>query len=212
MFTDRAEAGKLLAKKLSTYAGKDAVVLALPRGGVVTGREVARALSLPLDIVAVRKVGHPESPEYAVGAVDEHGTTIMNEAEVHTIDTQRLAEETRRQQQEALRRSTLYRGGRAPVSVEGKIVIIVDDGIATGLTMRLAVRCVKTRHPSRIVVAVPVAPQDAIRALKAEGADEVVALEPPEEFMGAIGAHYGQFEQVEDTEVIRLLRPLPGVS
>lgn len=208
MFTDRTEAGKKLAEKLASYRGKDAVVLALPRGGVVTGYEISKTLGLPLDIIAVRKIGHPGSPEYAIGAVGENGMRIVNEVEVATIDQKWLLEETAREQEEAKRRSSLYREGKAPQSLAGKIAIVVDDGIATGLTMRLAVRSVKTQKPKKVVVAVPVAPPESLTALKAEGADDVVVLEPPEEFVGAVGAHYVRFEQVEDEEVIRLLRSI----
>lgn len=206
MFADRKEAGKKLAEKLAAYRGKSAVVLALPRGGVVLGYEVAKALKLPLDIIAVRKIGHPNDPEYAIGAVGEYGNPIMHEAEGAAIDQQWLSEETARQREEAQRRSRVYRGDKEAVNLEGKIAIIVDDGIATGFTMRIAVRSIKAQKPGKIVVAVPVAPPDSLRLLKEEGADEIIVLVPPEEFMGAVGAHYKQFEQVEDAEVIKLLR------
>lgn len=205
MFTDRQEAGKHLAKKLAPYRGKNAIVLALPRGGVVTGYEIAEALKLPLDIIAVRKIGHPSSPEYAVGAVDENGTTILNEMETATIDHAWLNEEIERQRAEAKRRSIVYRAGKKPISLKKKIVILADDGIATGLTARLAVRSVKAQKPEKIIVAVPVAPQESLEALKGEGADEVIALLPPEDFAGAVGAHYVQFDQVGDEEVVRLM-------
>ena len=206
MFQDRKSAGRQLAEKLEPYKGTHAVVLALPRGGVVTGYEVSRTLGLPLDIVAVRKIGHPTNSEYAIGAVDEHGTTLLNEAETKTVDQSWLKKETERQKAEAQRRSRTYRAGKKPAALGGKVVIIVDDGIATGLTMRLAVRSVKSQKPEKIVVAVPVAPTGSARALKSEGADEIVVLEPPEEFMGAVGAHYVVFEQVADEEVIKLMR------
>ncbi|OGG62140.1 hypothetical protein A2766_01520 [Candidatus Kaiserbacteria bacterium RIFCSPHIGHO2_01_FULL_58_22] len=205
MFADRKEAGRRLARKIEAYRGTNALVLALPRGGVVVGFEVARALGLPLDILAPRKIGHPFHPEYAIGAVDEHGTKILNEAEAAAVDQAWLLGETERQKAEAERRIRAYRGERKAAEIGGKTVIIVDDGIATGLTMRLAVRSVKARKPERIVVAVPVAPPESPRALTDEGADEVVVLEPPGEFMGAVGAHYARFEQVEDAEVVRLL-------
>ena len=210
MFQNRADAGAQLAKKLGRYKDTDAVVPALPRGGVVTGYEIAHTLGLPLDIVAVRKIGHPTNSEYAIGAVDEHGTTLLNEAETKTVDQSWLREEIERQKTEAQRRSTAYRNGKQPTPLLGKTVIITDDGIATGLTMRLAVRSVKAWKPEKIVVAVPVAPAGAMRALKDEGADEVVVIEPPEEFMGAVGAHYAQFEQVEDGEVIKLMQAAYG--
>ena len=206
MFRDRAEAGRQLAQKLLQYRGKSAVVLALPRGGVVLGFEVARVLSAPLDIIAVRKIGHPYHPEYAIGAVDENDARILNEAEAAGVDQHWLTKETEREVAEAKRRSSVYRGGKIPESLAGKVVILVDDGIATGLTMRLAVRSVRAQKPEKIIVAVPVAPTDSFEVLKDEGADEVVVLEPPEEFAGAVGAHYVRFDQVEDEEVVALLR------
>lgn len=207
MFTDRKEAGVQLARKLEPYREKDAVVLALPRGGVVPGYEIAKALALPLDIAVVRKVGHPGNPEYAVCAVDEKGERLCD-ADVETVDSKWLAEETERQVREAKRRIALYRGGKEPAGIRGKTAIIVDDGIATGLSMRLAVRSVKKQQPARIIVAVPVAPLESIRELGKEGADEVIVLEPPEDFLGAVGAHYIRFEQVEDGEVVKLMNSL----
>ncbi len=206
MFNDRKDAGQKLAQKLSQYRGQETLVLALPRGGVVPGYGVAEALGLPLDIVVVRKVGHPDNPEYALCAVDDTGMRLCNEAAVASVDKAWLAEETARQVREAKRRVALYRGGRRPIPIAGKTALIVDDGIATGLSMRLAVRSVKTQRPERIIVAVPVAPPEAVRDLRKEGADDIIILEPPEDFLGAVGAHYLQFEQVEDAEVIRLMK------
>ena len=205
MFKNRNDAGRQLAKKLEKYRLSDSVVLALPRGGVVTGYEVARELKLPIDIVAVRKIGHPENPEYAIGAVDEYGMTLWNDPEIMEFDRAWLKEEVRKQQAEALRRAQLYRGRRKPCALRDKTVILADDGIATGLTMRLAVRVVKAQKPKQVVVAVPVAPLESVRVLKEEGVN-VVVLEPPEGYLGAVGAHYVQFEQTEDDEVTRLLR------
>lgn len=205
MFADRREAGKQLAAKLARHKSADAVVLALPRGGVVVGYEVARALGLPLDIVAARKIGHPSSPEYAIGAVDESGEALFNDAEALKADARWLEEETEREQKEAKRRARVYRAGRAPLPLAGKTAILVDDGIATGLTMRLAARAVKKQGAKKIIVAAPVAPEDSLRALKDEGADETIVLEPPEDFLGAVGAHYAIFDQTKDDEVIRLL-------
>lgn len=206
MFMDRQEAGRALAKKLAPYRGTDAIVLALPRGGVVTGEGIAKALALPLDIVAVRKIGHPVSAEYAIGAVDENGTTILNEAETKSIDQSWLKSEIELEKKEAERRSITYRDGRQPLPLMGKTAIIVDDGIATGLTMRLAVRSAKKQDAAKVIVAVPVAPAESLRALQMEGADEIIVIEPPEEFAGAVGAHYVRFDQVEDAEVVKLLR------
>jgi len=205
MFKNRAEAGKLLAQKLAHYRDTGALVLALPRGGVVVGAEVAQALASPLDIIAVRKVGHPHHPEYAIGAVDESGGIFMNEMETASIDQSWLKEEIKRERAEALRRARVYRGAHGPLNVEGKTVIIADDGIATGLTMRLAVESAKKRGAKKIVVAVPVAPPEAVAQLTRGGA-EVVTLEPPEAFLGAVGAHYLEFAQTQDDEVIRLMR------
>src|SRR3989344_5419673 len=206
MFENRRDAGRKIADALQKYKGKDAIVLALPRGGVVTAYEVAGALGLPLDIVSVRKIGFPGNPEYAIGAVDETGAVVLSEDIAGSIDQRWLRSEVRRQQTEAKRRSLIYRGGRKPPSIAGKIAIIVDDGVATGLTMRLAKRVVMAQKPKMVIIAVPVASPESIRILEAEGADEVIVVEPPEEFMGAVGAHYVRFEQVEDAEVIELLR------
>ena len=204
MFKDRNDAGWKLAEKLEQYRGQNAAVLALPRGGVVTGREIAQALGLPLDIAVVRKIGHPLSPEYAIGAVDDSGAIILNDAETESVSQAWLAGEIEREKKEAERRIKAYRGGRKPIPISGKTALVVDDGIATGLSMRLVVRSLRAQNPARIVVAVPVASAEAVRGLRKE-ADEVITLEPPEEFLGAVGAHYIEFEQVEDAEVIRLL-------
>lgn len=206
MFKDRTDAGKLLAKALAKYENEKTIVYALPRGGVVVGYEVAKALQSPLDIIVTRKIGHPNNPEYAICAVNEKGLLLCNEAEIKSIDQNWLQEETLREQKEAERRVALYRGKRKMEEVEGKVVIIVDDGIATGFTMRLAVRSIKIQKPKKIIVAVPVAPAESLQELKQEGANEVIVLEPSEDFMGAVGAHYLQFEQVEDNKVINLLQ------
>ena len=206
MFKDRHEAGKLLAKALAKYKNNKVVVFALPRGGVVIGYEVAKALKSPLDIIVTRKIGYPNNPEYAICVVDEKGSLLCNESEIKFVNQDWLQEEILREQKEAERRVALYRGKQQPKEIENKVAIIVDDGIATGFTMRLAVRSIKIQNPKKIIVAVPVAPTEAIQELKEEGADEIITLLPPEEFMGAVGAHYMQFEQVEDSEVINLLQ------
>ncbi len=204
MFRDRKDAGLQLAKKLAKYRAGNAIVLALPRGGVVAGYEIARALELPLDIAVVRKVGHPLSPEYAICAVDERGTLLCNEQEAASGDRAWLKAEIERQKREALRRIAVYRGKREPISLAGKIAIIVDDGVATGLTIRLAIASVKVQKPARAIVAVPVVSAEAARDIM-QTADQFVFLEPPEDFLGAVGAHYEEFEQVGDGEVIQLL-------
>ena len=204
MFYDRQDAGKRLAQKLQKYRGSDAIVLALPRGGVVLGYEIARELRLPLDTISVRKIGHPSNPEYALCAVDERGMRLCNEEEVALMDHDWLATETRRQIKEAKRRASLYRADREPFMLKNKVAIIVDDGIATGFTVRVAVLVVKKQKPTKVVIAVPVISEDLYRELK-EGVDELITLTPPEEFLGAVGSHYAHFDQVQDSEVIRLL-------
>ena len=172
---------------------------------MVLGHEIARELSLPLDIIVTRKITHPMNPEYAIGVVDENGTTIFNERESASVNKQWLKEEISKQKTEAGRRSVLYRKGKNQFDVEGKVVIIADDGIATGFTMCLAIRAVKSRVPRKIIIAVPVAPQESINELKGEEADEIIILENPEDFLGAVGAHYIEFDQINDEEVTRLL-------
>lgn len=212
MFVDREDAGKKLAEKLMGYKDIDAAVFALPRGGVVVGRAVADALGLPLDIIAIRKIGHPFMPEYAIGVVDEAGEMIYNEAETKAMNQEWLAKETETQINEARRRSMAYRGGRTPPDMKGKTAIIVDDGIATGLTMRGAVRAMKKQGARMIVVAVPCAPPDSMQTVKDEGAHDVLVLEDPKDFLGAVGLHYVKFNQVEDDEVVKLLGRPPGES
>jgi len=204
IFKDRIDAGNKLAEALMTYQGDDVVVYALPRGGVVLGAEIARVLKSPLDLVVVRKVGHPQSPEYGIAAVAEDGHTIENREEVDSIDKEWFEEEVQLQQQEARRRRELYMQSRAPIPATGKIAILVDDGLATGLTMFAAIQEVRHFQPRKIVVAVPVAPPQTVERLR-EVADEVVALFVTRHF-GAIGAFYSRFDQVTDEEVIELMR------
>lgn len=205
MFKSREEAGKMLAEKLSRYAGdKNVVVLALPRGGVVLGAIVAHALRAPLDIIVPRKIGAPGNHEYAIGALTETGETIFNEEERRRVDAEWLAREVTREKAEALRRLRVYRGNRPALDLVGKTVIIVDDGIATGLTMRAAIASVRTQKPARVVVGIPVAAQDSMGSIRNE-VDELVVLNTPLLF-GAVGAFYEQFPQVQDEEVISLLK------
>ena len=208
MFKNREEAGQRLAAALEKYRGSGAAVFALARGGVPVAREVAAALKLPLSVLAVRKIGHPVSPEYALGAVDDAGTVLLDESAATMAGTSRLQAETARQYAEAKRRAGLYAAGRRAPEIEGRTAILIDDGVATGLSMRLAVKTIKTKRPEKIVVAVPVSPPEALPALKQEGADEVVVLARPEEFAGAVGAHYVDFAQVADDEVLRIVREL----
>jgi predicted phosphoribosyltransferase len=204
MFSDRAEAGKRLAEALHQYRGQEAIVYALPRGGVVVGAEVARALELPLDLVIVRKVGHPMQPEYAIGAVSEDGELIADSQEVAQVDPDWLESAAAEQVAEARRRRSLYLRGRRRMDARGKIAIVVDDGLATGLTMEAAIRQLRKRRAAKIVAAVPVAAPDTAHRLRS-GVDELVVLEVPHGWFGAIGSYYRDFEQVSDDEVVALL-------
>lgn len=206
-FRDRKEAGKLLAAALSEYKGKKVVVYALPRGGVVTALEIAKYLDAPLDLIIARKIGHPDNPEYAIAAVAENGHMLGTEKELTSIDAMWLAEEIKKQRREAKRRREKYLKGRKEVSVKGKIAILVDDGVATGLTMRAGIVELRHRGPKEIIVAVPVVPQSTAEILKSE-ADRLVALSTPSdfEFLGSVGAYYDEFLPVEDEEVITILK------
>lgn len=206
-FKDRAEAGRLLAYKLKKYEGKNVVVYALPRGGVITALEIAKYLNAPLDLIITRKIGHPYNPEYAIAATAENGHIVGTERELKSVDEEWLKEEIERQRFEAKRRREKYLQGKAEVPVEGKIAILVDDGIATGLTMRVGIMELKHRHPKKIVVAVPIVPKTTAARLKDE-AEELVSLDIPSDdaFLGAVGAYYGEFSPVEDEEVIAVLK------
>jgi putative phosphoribosyl transferase len=204
VWRDRVEAGRELAEELarSGYADRtDVTVLGVPRGGVEVAREVAVRLAAPLDVVVVRKIGAPGSPEYAAGAVDVDGNVYANaEAGVSRTWLERAAVPERA---EALRREALYRAGRGPLEVSGRTVIVVDDGIATGLTVTAALRWLVGRGAARTVIAAPVMPPDTARRLAAD-ADEVVSLATPHHFV-AVGAFYAYFPQLDDHEVTRLL-------
>ena len=201
-FRNRTDAGRQLAEKLATYADRpDVLVLALPRGGVPVGSEVARALGAPLDAFLVRKLGVPGYEELAMGAVATGGVRVLNDEIVrglgiveHVIDVA-----VAREMEELARREQLYRGGSPPPNVAGRTVILVDDGLATGATMRAAVAALRRQHPARIVVAVPTASPDTREALKAE-ADDVICAMTPDPFF-AVGHWYDDFTQTTDEEV-----------
>ena len=206
LFRDRVDAAKRLVSALAGLTGKDAIVLAIPRGGVVVGFEVAKALNVPLDVIIPRKIGAPGNPELAIGAVTEDGTVILNEELVNYLGvTERyIKEESGRQRQEIQRRLKLYRGDVPYPSLRNLDVIIVDDGIATGSTMKAALASVRKRGAKTIVVAIPVGPPSTIEELK-KLAEHVVCLNTPESFY-AIGQFYEDFAQTADEEVISLLR------
>jgi len=211
-FLNRSVAGRMLATRLKDYARrKDVLVLALPRGGVPVGYEVAGALGAELDVLIVRKLGVPGQPEYAMGAVASGGAQylnneVLNFAKVSPRALQAVLDEERA---ELTRREKLYRGARPPLEIEGRTVIVVDDGIATGASMRAAVMALRSLHPARIVVAVPVAPASAEEAFRGV-ADEFVCVQNPAGFY-AVGQFYDDFSQTTDAEVRGLLSRNPGV-
>jgi predicted phosphoribosyltransferase len=206
-FADRREAGRELARALGQYAGRDdVVVLALPRGGVPVAFEVARELHAPLDVFVVRKLGLPEQPELAMGALASGGLRVLNDEVVQgaAVTSETIEQVTAREQRELERRERLYRGERPPLQLEGQTLILIDDGLATGSTMLAAVRALRAREPAQIVVAVPIAPPETREELMGE-ADEVVCAHTPEPFL-AIGVWYDQFPQMSDEEIRDLLR------
>lgn len=207
-FRDRREAGRQLADRLPKIDPENAVVIALPRGGVPVGAVVAESLGIPLDVILVRKVGAPMQPELAVAAVtdgEEMQVTVNEEikAELGLSDAE-VEDLARKQLPEIERRRNAYYEGRKPTPLAGKTVIVVDDGVATGATVNSALRLIRKQKPARLILALPVAPADAIRRLERH-ADEVVCLSTPTPFF-AVGAHYADFSQVEDAEVIEILR------
>jgi predicted phosphoribosyltransferase len=205
LFKDREEAGKKLAQALDKFVGRQAVVLGMPRGGVVVATEVAQALDAPLDIVVTRKIGAPGEPEFALGAVTQEEEVIVDRQAAESVGAtaEYLREEARKKKSEVRERMRSLRGDLPYPNLEGKIVIIVDDGIATGNSMRAAVQSVRRRGPKEVVVAVPVGPSEVVAEIAREGA-QVVCLEQPS-FFFAIGQFYNNFEQVDDSEVRRLL-------
>jgi predicted phosphoribosyltransferase len=205
-FRDRREAGGRLAAHLAAYAGRpDVVVLALPRGGVPVASEVARALGAPLDVFLLRKLGVPFHRELAMGAIASGGVRVLNTAilEALGIPVEAVDAVAREEEAELARREREYRGDRAAPDVRGKVVILVDDGLATGATMRAAATALRRLGPARIVVAVPTASAEACADL-AEAADEVVCAETPAPFL-AVGAWYEDFSETTDDDVRRLL-------
>jgi putative phosphoribosyl transferase len=215
VFSNREEAGRMLAEALSSFKGSDVVVLGIPRGGLPVAREVATALGAPLDIVVVRKLGAPGQPELGIGAVvdGDHPHAIFNQSilEQLGISDEYIHGEIERQLKEIKRRETAYRRGHSIVPIECKTVIVVDDGIATGSSVRAALRGVRRMRPKRLILAVPVAPAESLEALRAD-TDQIVCLETPEDFY-AVGQFYRDFHQVGDDEVTQILATnLPAES
>jgi len=206
-FSNRTEAGRKLAKALAFYKEQHPVILALPRGGAPVAAEIATALEAPLDLVLVRKIGVPFQPELAMGAVidGQEPLVVRNEqvirmAEINESEFNAIRD---RELEEIERRRKLYLGNRPHPELKGQTVIIVDDGIATGATIRVALRAIRMRKPRKLILAVPVAPTQSLDELRTE-ADEIVCLEDYDDF-GAIGLYYSDFRQISDAEVIKLL-------
>jgi putative phosphoribosyl transferase len=207
MFRNRSEAGNRLGARLDRYKDRnDVLVLALPRGGVVTGYEIARTIGAPLDVLIVRKIGFPYQPELAAGALAETGSMVLNRdiMAMSGLSEEALKPEIDRQKEEIARRIVLYRAGRTLSNLRGKTVILVDDGVATGATMKAAIAALKQENLAQLVVALPVAPPETAEVLRMM-VDEFLCLETPLYFM-AVGAHYSDFTQVTDEEVVKLLQ------
>lgn len=210
LFSDRGDAGRQLAGRLEQYRGQDALILGIPRGGVVVAAEVAACLGAPLDIIVPRKIGAPHNPELAIGALAPDGTASFDPTLIryfgYTEDA--LAVATAAQRDEMERRLRLYRGRRPPPVIAGRTVIVVDDGVATGFTVTAALRALRRQGPRWLVLAVPVAPPEVASALRAE-VDELVCLALPRPFY-AVGQFYGCFDETSDAEVIARLETVSG--
>ena len=207
IFKDRSEAGQALAKALENFRDDNPIILALPRGGLPLGYEVAKALHAPLDIVLVRKIGTPASPELAAGAVvdGDDPQLVLNEniIEMYNISPEYIEEQKVQKLKEIEHRREMYRSGRPPLSIEGRTIIVIDDGIATGATVRAALKGLRKKNPKKLVLAIPVAPAEILPELDQE-IDEVICLQAPSPFY-AVGGYYQDFTPVEDQEAIEFL-------
>jgi len=210
---DRKDAGEQLARQLAGLAGReDVLVLALPRGGVPVGFEISSKLGVPLDVLVVRKLGAPGQPELAMGAIASGGVRVVNDNVVSAlgIDDATLDRVSQEETRELVRREKAYRGSRAFPSVHGITVILVDDGVATGATLRAALRALRAMAPARIILAIPHGSPDSVSMLSDE-ADQVICLATPDPYL-AVGAWYEVFDQTSDAEVSRLLAQAPGAA
>ncbi len=206
-FKNRIDGGRQLAKKLARYKKHPhAIILGLPRGGVITAYEVATQLDLPLDIIVPRKIGSPSNPELAVGALTQEGDIVWNARLLKSLhlSPEDLSPTIEKEKKEAARRLSLYRGSRKPLKLKDKVAILVDDGIATGATMRAAVSSARARGATKVIAAIPVAPIEALTILESE-VDEFICISMPKIFLG-VGAFYDSFEQTTDEEVIDIMQ------
>lgn len=204
MFFDRHEAGKSLAMKLRQYKNRNVVLYALPKGGVPVAYEVAKALDLPLDIVIANKINHPVSDEYGICAVNEYGWQVKDECGLCGLDTEWFEYKVQQELLEAGRQRLVYKHGQESLSAENKIAIIVDDGIATGLTVKAAVQTIADQWPEEIIIATPVAPRNVVSDLKTVADTVIVDLADPQ-YRGKVSFYYHDFKEVSDNEVVRLL-------
>lgn len=206
-FKDRQEAGRYLAEKLSKYQGENVVIYALPRGGVETAVEISNYLKAPLQLIIARKICHPFNPEYAIAAVSQSGQLVVNPSEMQEVDREWFGHEMENQKNEIKRRKRLYLGERKTISPKGKVAILVDDGVATGLTLRVGISELRHLGAEKVIVAIPFAPKLSADIIKNE-CDDLVAINivPEGEFLESVGAYYKNFEQVSDERVIELLR------
>jgi putative phosphoribosyl transferase len=209
-FADRADAGRRLAARLSALSAERPLVIGLPRGGVPVAEQVAAALRAPLEILAVRKLGAPHNPEYGIGAIAEGGTRVFDQEALALLEVNggELVRIVEREAAELRRRVAAYRGGRKSLSLRGRTVIVVDDGVATGVTDTAALREVRRHQPSRLILAIPVCPPDSLVRLRDE-ADEVLCLVAPSQMHG-VGQWYADFGQVTDAEVVAALARVHG--
>ena len=207
VFEDRADAGMRLAGKLKKYKGKDAAVVALPRGGVPVGFEIAKALQLPLDILIVRKIGSPFNPEYGIGAIAEGNVLYVDEDAVERFDITRkqINEIARKEKEELERRRDVYRRDRKPLPLRNKIVILADDGLATGVTAIAGILAIRKQQPKKLILAVPGCPAELVKPMESL-VDEFICLSFEEDF-SAVGQLYHNFAQVSDEEVITFILP-----
>jgi len=202
IFENRRDAGKQLAKELSEFKGQnDAIVLGLPRGGIPVAYEVAKALELPLDVFIVRKLGVPGQPELAMGAIASGDIKVMNESVVRNagISDQQIEEVAQKEKEELKKREKAYRGARPDIDLQGKTVLIVDDGLATGASMRAAISALREHNPKKIIAAIPTAPRDTCQEFESE-VDQIICLRTPSPFWG-VGGSYQNFSQTTNEEV-----------
>jgi len=203
-FKDREQAGRQLAEQLQKYKGKDTIILAIPRGGLVIGFALAKALGAPLDIIVTKKIGYPGDPEYAIGAVGPNKAVIVNEDAAKDVPKDYIDEQVKEISAAINEKYSKYKGKVEIPNLKDKIVILTDDGVATGSTIKVSIELIKQQQPKKIVVAIPVGPPETIHEI-AQQVDEIICLEQPAEFF-AIGAFYDVFPQVEDEEAITYLK------